>query len=91
RDDPAVDALDRLWAKTSKNGLKPWVRCAIRIVALYSASGDVAHRDEFEKAMRDEGWKNEIDVGMRRYWFQAVLTRQSRVEEILNSLGSRAP
>lgn len=73
------------------------MRYALRIVRLYSTSGDPVKRLQFEDAMRDGEWraekrqvrKNEflIRPGDRKYWTLVILQSQAQLDAILAVLG----
>jgi hypothetical protein len=55
----AVQVIDHCWPHASTNDLRGWIKCALRVVSLYSSQGDSTKRTEFEDAMRDNGWRAE--------------------------------
>jgi hypothetical protein len=93
----AVGLIDHLWPGASTNDLNGWMICALRIVRLYSNSGDQKLRPLFEDSIRDGAWraasrparKNEliIEPGHRQYWTLLMIQSQVQVEAILNTLG----
>lgn len=92
-----MQVIEHCWPGTMTNDFRPWMKCALRIVRLYSSLGDAVKRVLFEDAMREGEWradkrqprKNEflIRPGDRRYWTLVILQSQSQLELILGSLG----
>jgi len=89
--------IDHCWPNSAADGLRLWASCATRILNLYSSSGDLAQRDEFEHEMRMKAWgftshanlkENEtvIRPGERAFWHWAVTRSPEGVEEVLNDL-----
>ena len=92
----AVKVIDRLWRNTSRRAFRDWLKVAIRIVRLYSQSGDPQMRQRFEMRMRNESWRDFkrparvremiIEPGLRQHWGIVVKHNPSQVEQILNEL-----
>ena len=92
--------MKRLWGRNAVDNLRMWQNVAIRIVRLYSNSGNATVRTQFEDAMRTESWRgnaeernpriNEtiIECGLRVHWAIAVKQNPSQVEQILNNIGA---
>ena len=92
------EVVCRLWGRNALDNIRPWQRVAIRVVRLYSNSGDQAARAQFENAMRDERWRgiaeernprvNEtiIKCGLRTHWDIAVKQNPFQVEQLLNNV-----
>ena len=90
--------VNRLWQKTTNKNLTTAYQVVLRVVALYSSSGDAASRQPFEDAMRQGQWRslsderrarvNEVivEAGLRRYWDHAIHQSPQLVEQILASL-----
>lgn len=98
--DAIVDALalmEHCWPGSTSSGLHPWVKCAIRVVRLYSSQGDFAARSNFEAAMRKQPWRarpaqvkvNEVAIepGLRRHWGYLFLHATQGVTGILDAQG----
>jgi hypothetical protein len=93
----AVSVIEHCWPGASTAHFPDWVRCALRIVRLYSRNGDPGKRQSFEDAMRDGAWRaserpprrNEIaiQVGRREYWTLLMIQSQVQVEGVLDALG----
>ena len=91
----AVKVIQTLWPDVV---LSPRVVCGLRIVQLYSTSGDPVIRDSFEDAMRAFGWRAkeetvranavQIELGRREAWWWALRQRLPNVEEMLNEIGA---
>ena len=91
----AVQVIDHCWPNASVNDLRGWMKCALRIVRLYSSNGNAQQRVEFEDSMRDGTWRaakrqpriNEFVIrpGLRGYWSLVMIQSQSQVESILDS------
>lgn len=93
------EVMKKLWGQNALDNLRVWQRVAIRVVKLYSASGDANVRGQFEDLMRREHWRgnaeernpriNEkiIECGLRIHWAIAVKQNPHQVEQILNNLG----
>ena len=91
--------LERVWGSDALGNLRPWQLVAIRIVRLYSSTGDASIRRQFEEQMRAERWRGNteerpprvhetiIECGLRNYWAIAVKQNPHQVEQILNDLG----
>jgi hypothetical protein len=94
------EVMKKLWGQKALDNLHAWQRIAIKIVKLYSASGDAIVRGQFEALMRREQWRgnaeernpriNEriIECGLRIHWSIAVKQSPHQVEQILNNLGA---
>ena len=93
----AVKVVDHCWQNTSKNQFSPWMRCALRIIRLYSSEGDTSKRYLFERKMQQMRWRIsdresvkansiQIEPGFRDYWWLAIRMRTPQVEECLNEL-----
>ncbi|MFA4835864.1 MAG: hypothetical protein WC749_07345 [Dehalococcoidia bacterium] len=93
------DVITKLWGHDALNNLRPWQQVSIRVVRLYSTTGDATIRRQFEDQMRIERWRgnaeerpprvNEtiIECGLRNHWAIAVKQNPHQVEQILNNLG----
>ena len=91
----AVQVINHCWPNASANDLRNWMKCALRIVTLYSSNGNPQHRLEFEDAMRDGKWRatkrqprmNEFVIrpGLRGYWSLVMIQSQAQVELVLDS------
>ena len=91
--------MTKLWGQGALRNLRPWQQVAIRIVRLYSSTGDASIRQQFEDQMRDEPWRSSaeqrpprvhekiIECGLRNHWAIAVKQNPHQVEQILNNLG----
>jgi hypothetical protein len=89
----------KLWGRNALDNLRIWQLVSIRIVKLYSSSGNPIMRGQFEDLMRSEHWRasaedrkpriNEkiIECGLRNHWAIAVKQHSSQVEQMLNNLG----
>jgi hypothetical protein len=92
----AVSVIDHCWPGMSGTQFPPWMKCALRIVRLYSSHGDPAKRVPFEDGMRKESWraadarlkKNEVAIqaGRREHWPLLMIQRQVEVDEILQAI-----
>lgn len=90
-----IKVIDHCWPETSQKQFQPWLLCAIRVVRLYSATGDPAKRDFFERQMRNKRWRTteresvratarQIEFGLRDNWGLAIRMSAPLVEECLN-------
>lgn len=93
-----VNVIDRCWPNTSARQFLPWMKCALRVVRLYSATGDSMQRGQFEDSMRNKTWRakerevvqpnaRQVEPGRRDYWGLAFRMNTSLVEECLNEAG----
>lgn len=92
----AVAVIDHCWPTTSTTALGPWMKCALRVVRLYSTQGDAIKRQEFEDHMGQAPWRadnrkpraNEMIIkpGRRSYWQLVLVQSQAQVEAILDQL-----
>lgn len=92
------NVIIKLWGRNSLDNLRDWQKIAIRIVRLYSNSGNTNIRPQFEDSMLNERWRgnaeernpriNEtiIKCGLRSHWAIAVKQNPHQVEQILNNL-----
>ena len=91
----AVNVIDHCWQNTSKKQFSPWMRCALRIIRLYSSDGETSKRYLFERKMQQMRWRIsdresvkfnaiQIEPGFRDYWWLAIRMRTPQVEECLN-------
>ncbi len=74
------------------------LKVALRVVQLYSASGNGRHRSDFERAMNSHRWRirdsspkiTEIVVapGIRRNWGLIIFDSTPDIEVILNRIGA---
>jgi hypothetical protein len=93
------EVMKKLWGQQALLNLRDWQQVAMRIVNLYSSTGDAFLRQRFEDQMRSEQWRgaaeerppriNEtiVECGLRNYWAIAVKQNPHQVEQILNNLG----
>ncbi|MEH2253250.1 hypothetical protein [Nostoc sp.] len=73
------------------------IKCALRIVYLYSSEGDISKREPFEDRMRRKRWRTQaetvraegrqIQPGLRDYWYIAIRMQTPLVDECLNDIG----
>ncbi|MBN1236653.1 MAG: hypothetical protein JW999_11510 [Methanotrichaceae archaeon] len=91
----AVKVIDHCWQNTSRRQFSPWMRCALRIIRLYSSEGEASNRYLFERKMQQMRWRIsdresvrfnaiQIEPGVRDYWWFAIRMRTPQVEECLN-------
>jgi hypothetical protein len=94
----AVEVIERCWPNTREQALGSWLRCALRVVRLYSSDGDAIQRVQFEQCMTSRNWRGaergyahvdemQIQLGRRTYWGLALRMRTMEVEDCLNELG----
>jgi len=93
----AVRVIDHCWPNASTNDFRGWMKCALRVVRLYSSAGDATKRMPFEDAMRDGGWRadrrqprqNELVIrpGVKQYWALVMSSTYAQVEVLLNGCG----
>jgi hypothetical protein len=92
----AVDVIEHCWPGSAA-ARRSWMRCALRVIWLYSSNGGGGMRGVFEDKMRDGSWRvdarkpriNEIiiQVGRRQFW-QILLTQApSQIDEVLDVFG----
>ena len=91
--------MTKLWGRNALTNLRLWQQVAIRIIRLYSSSGDANIRRQFEEQMRTERWRGNaeerpprvhetiIECGLRNHWAIAIKQNPHQVEQILNNLG----
>jgi hypothetical protein len=92
-----VRVIDHCWLNTSTNFFPGRIKCALRIVWLYSVEGDVSLRETFETKMQRQRWRTQqesvnvtgrqIQPGHRDYWYVAIRMQTPSVEECLNDVG----
>lgn len=95
------ELMTKLWGRNALNNLRLWQRVVIRIVRLYSSSGEADLCLLFEDSMRQALWRgnaeerrprvNEtiIECGLRNHWTVAVKQNPEQVEQILNGLDTQ--
>jgi len=94
----AVRVIDKCWARTSHHHFDSWVKCALRIVRLYSSVGDRLKRQPFEDAMFNTNWRgvsrtsvrlneSRIEPGRRIFWWLTLIRHIHLVERCLDELG----
>jgi len=92
-----VKVINHCWQNTSENEFATWMKCALRIIWLYSSDGDVNKRELFEEKMRQIHWRTneservrvhavQIEPGHRNYWWFAIRRHSPLVEECLNEI-----
>lgn len=93
----AIRVIDKCWAGTSRRHFDAWVKCALRIVRLYSSRGDRLKRQPFEDAMLNTNWRggsrksirvneNSIEPGRRVFWWLTLISHTQIVERCLDGL-----
>lgn len=92
-----VKVIDHCWSSTSTSMFLDRIKCALRIVYLYSSEGDVSKREPFEDRMRRKRWRTQtetvraegrqIQPGLRDYWYIAIRMQTPLVDECLNDVG----
>jgi len=93
----AVRVIDKCWVRTSRRHFDVWIKCALRIVRLYSNWGDRLKRQPFEDAMLKTNWRggsrtsvhvNEsiIESGRRIFWWLTLTRHTNLVERCLDKL-----
>lgn len=93
----ATTVIDKCWPGTLQNQLQARLQCALRVVRLYSSSGDINKRSEFEQRLLKGKWKpggrknirvSEIPLtaGQRDNWMLLIRARTAQIEAILNEL-----
>lgn len=92
-----IKVIDHCWSGTSASMFPVRVKCALRIIHLYSLDGDVSKREPFEDRMRKNRWRTQdekvrvdgrqIQPGLRDYWYIAIRMQTPLVEECLNDVG----
>ena len=92
--------LERVWGQNALCNLRPWQIVAIRIIRLYSSTGDENFRRQFEDQMRAEQWRSNVDerkpranetiieCGLRSHWAIAIKQKPHQIEQILINLGA---
>jgi len=92
-----VRVIDKCWTRTSQRHFDSWIKCALRIVKLYSSEGDRLKRQPFEETMLDKSWRGsdrstirlneaKIEPGRRIFWWLAIIRHTHLVEDCLNEL-----
>jgi len=95
----AVKVINHCWKNTTINHFPVWLKCALRIILLYSSDGDPMQRQPFEDAMLAESWRglgektvkfNERNIvpGRRAFWWLAVMEHTPLVENCLGTAGA---
>ena len=92
-----VRVIDHCWLDTSTTLFPGRIKCALRIVWLYSSEGDVSLRESFETKMQKKTWRTQkesvnvtgrqIQPGHRDYWYVVIRMQTPYVEECLNDVG----
>ena len=93
----AVKVIDHCWPTASTNDFSGWIKCALRVIRLYSSHGNPNQRMPFEDAMRDGEWRAEkrqarqneflMRPGLKRFWALVMISSHGQVEAILNACG----
>lgn len=93
-----VEVINRLWRNTSERSFRPWIKCAIRVIELYSSNGHHQLHQNFEDEMRNAIWRgsaeerrpkvNEtmIEPGLAIHWAFIIKRNPELVEGILNRI-----
>jgi hypothetical protein len=92
-----VKVIDHCWHNTSRIQFPTWIKCALRVIRLYSSEGDITKHRRFEDKMRSINWRGsqkeyvkpnaiQVEPGMRDFWGMMIRTRPELVEECLNDL-----
>lgn len=89
--------IDHCWPNTSSTQFPDRIKCALRIIRLYSSEGNVSLRELFETKMQTQKWRTQkesvkttgrqIQPGHRDFWYVAIRMQTPYVEECLNSVG----
>lgn len=92
----AVEVIEHCWPG-SATARRPWIRCALRVIWLYSSNGNGGVRGIFEDRMRDGAWRvdsrkprvNEIIIqaGRRQFWQILITQASSQINEVLDGFG----
>lgn len=92
----AVECIEHCFPG-SKAALDDRIKVALRVVRLYSASGNGRHRSDFETEMNRHTWrtrdskptKSEVVVspGIRRNWGLVIFDSTADIETLLNRVG----
>ena len=92
-----VKVIDHCWPNTSSTQFPDRIKCALRIIKLYSSEGNVSLRELFETKMQTQKWRTQkesvkttgrqIQPGHRDFWYVAIRMQTPYVEECLNSVG----
>lgn len=92
----SIAVIDHCWPRTSDAMFHVWMKCAVRVVRLYSSPGSFPLQQSFEDAMRDEDWQAEkrpprasevfITPGRRQYWGLLIRETPQLVDQLLNRL-----
>jgi hypothetical protein len=93
----AATVVEKCWPGTLQNQLHSRLQCALRVVRLYSSSGDINKRSEFEQRLLEEKWNPDgrqnirvsemrITAGQRDHWMLLIRARTAQIEAILNAL-----
>lgn len=93
----AVRVLDHCWPGSVNSSLQDWIKCALRVIKIYSSEGYPNKKQAFEDEMRDEKWRvdtrppkvNEVKIrpGLRFNWGLVFRESSVQVDQILNRLG----
>lgn len=90
----AVKVIDHCWPNSSANHFPAWIRCALRVVRLYSSGDNPLAKNDFESHMRSAQWRvadretvkvncRQIEMGNRDHWGLAIRTQATIVEDCL--------
>ncbi len=96
----AVECINHCYpnANTDFNDV---LKIALRVVRLFSSTGNGQHQTDFQNKMSDYMWRTQqnkrnprmdetiIKPGMRKHWWLVVFDSSSDVETILNEIGAR--
>ena len=92
-----VKVIDFCWENTATTQFPDRIKCALRIIRLYSSEGNVSLRELFETKMQTQKWRTQkesvkttgrqIQPGHRDFWYVAIRMQTPYVEECLNSVG----
>ncbi|RSK49394.1 hypothetical protein [Hymenobacter rigui] len=94
----AVDTLNQLWPGTPVHQSRALFAISLRIVKLYSTTGDLPLRADFEDAMTSYRWRTaeseqvqasaiQIKPGRRENWGHALSRLRADVQRILDESG----
>jgi hypothetical protein len=93
-----VRVINKCWSGTYSHRFDLWVKCALRIVQLYSSGGDQLKRQPFEDGMLNMNWRGEsrtsirsnesqIEPGRRVFWWLTIINHTQLVERCLDEIG----
>lgn len=93
----AVECIEHCFPGASA-AFEEKIKVAMRVVRIYSALGNGAHRNAFQAQMNNHAWRtrknpprvNEtvVSPGLRAYWGLVIMDSVADIESILNRIGA---